>query len=297
MSFSADCKTELARVRADRACCREAELRAFTASAASYVLKGRGSVSLVYRVGSIPAAKRIFLLLKSCFNVVAALEYSVTPQFGGRRVCVLRLTEADTRRLMRLPRGPIHTVPARTLNRRCCFWAYLRGVFMASGHMTDPRKNYHLTMAFSGAALAGRCRTLLAERGITASVSGEDLKIDRGDDIASLLSMLGATATMFQFENLMAGREAKRKANRMLNCDRANLIRQSGATVGLISLIQEHGTSELPEDLKAAAQLRLEHPEASVAELASLAEPPVTKSGMYHRLERLRRALKGGEES
>ena len=69
MSFSSECRAETARVDAGRACCQETELRALTACSASYTLQGRGAVSLVYRVGSIPAARRIFVLLKNCFKV------------------------------------------------------------------------------------------------------------------------------------------------------------------------------------------------------------------------------------
>ena len=145
MSFSSECRAETARVDAGRACCQETELRALTACSASYTLQGRGAVSLVYRVGSIPAARRIFVLLKNCFKVVPTLEYIQSPRFGGQRVCVLRVRDADTRRLMRLPRGGIHTVPVRSLNRKCCFQAYLRGVFLAAGYVAMA-----LTQVYSG---------------------------------------------------------------------------------------------------------------------------------------------------
>ena len=301
MSFSSECRAEAARVDASRACCQETELRALTACSASYVLRGRGAVSLVYRVGSIPAARRIFVLLKNCFKVVPTLEYIQSPRFGGQRVCILRVRETDTRRLMRLPRGGIHTIPVRSLNRKCCFQAFLRGVFLASGYLTDPKKNYHLELRFPSAALAGRCAARLADRGLRAGAGSGDREdtvcLDRGDDIASFLTMIGASRAMLQFEDLRVQRDSKKRANRMLNCDRANLKRQAGASADLLAALEGIDMDTLPEDLRSAAALRAEYPEASVAELAALSDPPMTKSGLYHRLSRLRAYLARGEDT
>ena len=295
MSFSSECRAEAARVDNVRACCQETELRALTACAASYVLRGRGAVSLVYRVGGIPAARRIFVLLKNCFKVVPTLEYIESPRFGGQRVCILRVRETDTRRLMRLPRGGIHTIPVRSLNRKCCFRAFLRGVFLASGFLTDPKKNYHLELRFPSAALAERCAARLTDRGLRAGIREDIVSLDRGDDIASFLTMIGASRAMLQFEDLRVQRDSKKRANRMLNCDRANLKRQAGASADLLAALEGIDTDTLPEDLRSAAALRAEHPEASVAELAALADPPMTKSGLYHRLSQLRAYLERGE--
>ena len=298
MSFSSECRAETARVDAGRACCQETELRALTACSASYTLQGRGAVSLVYRVGSIPAARRIFVLLKNCFKVVPTLEYIQSPRFGGQRVCVLRVRDADTRRLMRLPRGGIHTVPVRSLNRKCCFQAYLRGVFLAAGYVTDPKKNYHLELRFPTPALAERCSARLADRGLSPRTApgerADTVLFDRGDDIASFLTMIGASRAMLQFEDLRVRRDSKKRAHRMMNCDRANLKRQAGASANLISALEGIDLETLPPDLKSAAELRLENPDTSVAELAALADPPMTKSGLYHRLQRLRAFLEEG---
>ena len=43
----------------------------------------------------------------------------------------------------------------------------------------------------------------------------------------------------------------------------------------------------LPEPLRQAAQVRLEQPDASLAQLAPLLDPPVSRSGLSHRFKRL----------
>ena len=50
-------------------------------------------------------------------------------------------------------------------------------------------------------------------------------------------------------------------------------------------LEEENLLSSLPDELSAAARLRLEYPEASLAHLAAMSVPPITKSGMNHRLQ------------
>ena len=43
----------------------------------------------------------------------------------------------------------------------------------------------------------------------------------------------------------------------------------------------------LPEELQFTARLRLNNPDITLSELAELHFPPVSKSGVYHRLEKV----------
>ena len=43
----------------------------------------------------------------------------------------------------------------------------------------------------------------------------------------------------------------------------------------------------LPAPLQQAAQLRLEYPELSLSELGEMMSPPLSRSGMNHRLQKL----------
>ena len=47
------------------------------------------------------------------------------------------------------------------------------------------------------------------------------------------------------------------------------------------------GLDQLPEDLREIARLRLAHKEMSLSELGALMNPPLTKSGVNHRLKKL----------
>ncbi len=43
--------------------------------------------------------------------------------------------------------GDLSTIPSRLVQNTCCKRAYLRGVFMAAGSITNPEKAYHLEIA------------------------------------------------------------------------------------------------------------------------------------------------------
>jgi hypothetical protein len=76
-------------------------------------------------------------------------------------------------------------------------------------------------------------------------------------------------------------------ANRLANADHANLVRTSRAASAQLRAIRSLELDALPEPVREAAELRLRHPSASLAELARKARPPLTKSAVQRRLQRL----------
>ena len=67
------------------------------------------------------------------------------------------------------------------------------------------------------------------------------------------------------------------------------LSRLSGVSMpAAIRLLQESGAlGKLEKGLREAAKIRMAHPDATIEELASYMNPPLTKSGMNHRLQKL----------
>ena len=65
-------------------------------------------------------------------------------------------------------------------------------------------------------------------------------------------------------------------------------VNAANRQVADIELIREKkGILALPENLREAAVLRLEHPDATLSELSQMMNPPIGKSGMNHRLRKL----------
>ncbi|MBQ2868217.1 MAG: DNA-binding protein WhiA, partial [Firmicutes bacterium] len=106
-----------------------------------------------------------------------------------------------------------------------------------------------------------------------------------------LLNILGAHGQLLTFENVKIMKEMKNKTNRIMNCESANLdktVNTAGRQIAAIEKIKNsRGLASLPPKLFEAANLRLDHPEATLAELAELADPPLAKSGLNHRLKKI----------
>jgi DNA-binding transcriptional regulator WhiA len=95
-------------------------------------------------------------------------------------------------------------------------------------------------------------------------------------------------------EEILTSLSPKLKKTRIkvkVNCDSANADKIVAAAQEQLEAIRrierEYGLDELPEGLQQAALLRIANPEASLAELSMLSDPPVTKSCLSHRLKKL----------
>ena len=139
---------------------------------------------------------------------------------------------------------------------------------------------------------------LLSGCGIRTGVvhrSGHDvIYLKDGQQIADFLLISGAHQCLLAFESLRVEKEMRNSVNRMVNCDSANTQRIADTAARQLELIRQlsltRGLSQLQDDLRAAAEARLENPDLSLRELGESMQPPLGKSGMNHRLRRLEKA-------
>jgi hypothetical protein len=86
-------------------------------------------------------------------------------------------------------------------------------------------------------------------------------------------------------------KEIRNGANRAMNCDMANVNKTLDAAqeqCSAIEKLQRRGALErLPEKLRQTAELRLEHKELTLLQLAERCDPPVSKSCINHRMRKL----------
>jgi len=178
----------------------------------------------------------------------------------------------------------------------CCKAAFLRGVFLAGGSVTDPLKGYHLELTTTHQSVARECYSLMEEMlGFcpkTASRGGgQVLYVKQSDLIADLLTFLGAPVAAMGIMEAKLEKELNNKVNRRCNCDDANtskVVEAAQEQLSAIRILREKGLMEhLPPKLHQAAKAREENPELSLTDLAALMEPPITKPAMNHRLKKL----------
>ena len=169
-----------------------------------------------------------------------------------------------------------------------------RGAFLAHGSLTEPGRSMAMEITCPGSeaalALVGSARRL----GIQAKAR-EVRNVDRvvirdGDAIAAMLTRLGAHQSMLMWEDRRMRREVRASANRLANFDDANLRRsaQAAVTAGArVARALDILGDDLPEHLRTAGLLRLEHKQASLEELGQLHVPPLTKDAVAGRIRRL----------
>ena len=106
--------------------------------------------------------------------------------------------------------------------------------------------------------------------------------------IEDFLTFIGASGSAMELMSAKIEKDMRNSVNRRVNCDTANVSKTVDAAAAQLEAITRLDLSTLPEKLCETARLRLENPELSLTELAELFEPPVTKSGLNHRLRKLK---------
>lgn len=299
MAMTAKVKDELSRLTVTKPCCRKAEVSAKLRFAGGlHIISGR--IVIEAELDTAAAARRLRRNLLDMYGTTS--EVVVISAGGLRRTSryVVRVEEggealARQTGLIDLRGRPVRGLPPRVVNGATCdAEAAWRGAFLAHGSLTEPGRSSSLEITCPGpeAALAmvGAARRLdLAAK--AREVRGVDRVVIRdGDAIGALLTRLGAHDAVLAWEERRVRREVRATANRLANFDDANLRRSARAAVAAGARVQramEILGDDIPDHLREAGALRLEHKQASLEELGSLAQPPMTKDAVAGRVRRL----------
>lgn len=171
----------------------------------------------------------------------------------------------------------------------------LRGAFWGTGYCSDPSKGYRIEFLVpneTGAKIIASSLNALSIRYIRSDRKDSiGIYFKNGDDVSDFLSYIGSPSAMMEFENIRAEKDVKSKVTRTVNCDEGNTKRQAEAAAlrnELITRVMESGkANKLPPELREAAKAHMENPGASLAELGAMMDPPIGKSGMRHRLDKI----------
>lgn len=193
--------------------------------------------------------------------------------------------------------GLVAGVPRHVANRACCRRAFVRGSLIAGGFVADPRGDFHLEIAVQGEQFAHDLAELICGMGVQARVNPRRgayaVYVKSAEDIRRLLMKLGAVRAVSEIEEARAVKHVKNQVNRRVNAELANQTRIAGAAQRQLELIEELEAlglrPGLPEGLETFCRLREDHPDLSLRDLGEMADPPLSKSALYHRLLRLER--------
>ena len=177
----------------------------------------------------------------------------------------------------------------------CCKRSYIRGAFLGGGSVTDPKSAYHLEFVTRYDEQAQKLSELLNSSGIAAKITRRKglytVYIKECEAIADALGLMGAPNGGLELYSVQVEKDLRNRINRRVNCETANTVKTARAAsrqIAAIRKIKDAGKwGTLPETLREMGELRAENPDVSLKELGDMINPPIGKSGVNHRLDRL----------
>lgn len=313
MSFAAEVKNELARIEPEKKCCQLAEIAGFLRVAGSIRLAGGGRFKIVIATENPAIARHYKKLIQDYFGVETTFDVgeSQSPRKGkdgheGRRTYTINIDAANRSEQILRETGILLVREGNNyisdgiydalVRNKCCKRAYMRGVFLGAGTMSNPEKSYHLEFVCRTEALAADLNRLINSfRDLAARQYKRGnhyiVYMKKADYIADTLGIMGADSHSLKVETTWVDKSMRNKVNRMANCDNANVDKTVEASMKQVAAIEKiqniKGLSWLPDKLRQVAALRLANPGVPLAALGEMCDPPLKKSGVNGRLKKI----------
>ncbi len=295
ISFSSKVKAEICRGNPQSRCCAVAECFGILLFCNSFSSES---------IRIITESRELALRLPKLFRKAFGLSFDVAPDLQAPGKLSFSITSAEKISAIMAAYG---FDPAQTLSVHinlpvveddCCKASFFKGAFLAGGSVTDPVKGYHLELTTTHVSVAREALAFMqevlgfypksAQRG-----GAQVLYLKSSELISDCLTYLGAPIAAMEIMETRLEKDLNNKVNRRCNCDEANtskVVEAAQEQLAAIRFLKRKGLlAGLPPKLQLAAQARLDHPEASLSELAAMMEPPITKSAMNNRLKKIMR--------
>ena len=301
MLMTAALTDELSRTTPTTACCRRAEtITLLRFAGAVHQEPGRWSIEV--DLDTTLMARRLGAAIRALYGYPTQLQVLPTPGDPAATRHRLRMTrQADAAALARRtgladPRGRlIHGLPAPLVAGGVCDAAAIwRGAFRATGSLTEPHRFPALDITCpsleTAMALTGTARRL----GITTKTKHlpdtDRVTVREPDAITALLTTIGAPDTAAAWARDRTHRREHTPGTRLPGFDDANQTRAAHAAAAAAARVERALVilgAEVPENLTAAAALRITHREVSLEALGRMMDPPMTKDAVAGRIRRL----------
>lgn len=301
-SYSIETENELARIFPAKRCCQVAELSALLRLNGQLELTGGSTKTLCIATDNAGIARKAFKLFKVLFEfpLTVIMEtkrrfntnryYQVRANLDEQHISILNklgLIDDDNRLIYGIKRGMVR--------KKCCKRAYLRGVFLARGSISNPGASYHLELVFPTYELAVSVQRLAESQGVGFRLTERKntflLYLKDSEQIVDFMRLMGANYALLEFENVRIYKSMRNQINRQVNCETANLEKTLEASWRQVEnirrLIERLTVDGLPEHLRELAVLRLDYPDSSLKELGEMMSPPLSKSGVAYRMRKL----------
>lgn len=308
MSFSFDTKKELCRRKIDSKI--EALLELSALSRMNAAVRFRGSqVSISFSSENREVIARVTDLARALYGAELSISSRKNAQLRQAPLYSTVLSGEVVDRF--LSQSALNEFGAYTQPKERIFGrlqsqengcAFLRGAFLGGGSIVDPSKSYHLEIVTPHVQDVWLLHRILEKNGIRASEMERKgvcvVYIKDSEAIADFLVAIGATGAMLRLEDVKAMKDLRNDINRRVNAETANMDKSISASFRQIEAIQvicrTIGIEQLPENLAELCYIRLKNPDSNLRELGAMLSPPIGKSGVNHRMQRI---LKIAEEN
>ncbi len=185
--------------------------------------------------------------------------------------------------------------PKQVIQKDCCKKAFVRGIFLATGSVNDPNKAYHFEIVVQNKEMAEAVRQVVNSFALDAKVVKRKkyyvVYLKEGSMIVDILNVMEAHVCLMDMENVRIIKDMRNDINRRVNCETANIKKTVNAARRQIEDIEyierTKGLSYLKDSLRVVAEVRMAEPDANLVELGEMLNPPISKSGVNHRLRKI----------
>ncbi len=301
MSFTSEVREELSHVEPECTHCEKATLAALVRIEGTLFLSGPGKYRVEIATDSASVGRLIIRLLHSLYELKTELTarrsiLHKTPNYLIEIPVQKGLAPALRDMGIITDEGGLRMgIEPSLVAKNCCSAAYLRGAFLGSGFISNPKSDFHFEMIVETEELARDIISLMADKGINAKMmqrrNSYMIYLKSGTSILEFLAFTGAHHCACALEEERVVKSVRNDVNRMINAELANQQKSTKAAVEQLFMIrqvlQDHDIESLPPALQEFIRLRVKYPDASLKELGSKLDPPLSKSAMNHRVRRL----------
>ncbi len=303
MSFSGKVKEELAAQFSPARHCQVAEMAALLCGCGHVEKLPDGNRRLWIQTENEAVARKSFTLLRKTFNIETAVVIRDGSHLKRGKVYLVEVS--DPAKAEQVLLGTKLSVDDKTgllemdnllvVQMSCCKRAFIRGIFLSSGSISDPEKGYHFEIVCPDSRkaeqLQGIIRSFHVEAKVVVRKKSHVVYVKEGAQIVDMLAVMEANVALMDLENIRILKEMRNSVNRKVNCEAANINKTVNAAVRQVEDIQlisrTVGFESLSDGLAQIARLRLMYPDATLKELGMMLNPQVGKSGVNHRLRKL----------
>ena len=293
MSFTTTVKNEVSKIDSKK-------IENITELSAIFRNVGTIDDTIKVQIENASVARRIYKLVKETFNINSRIIVRRGYNFNKGYIYIIEIDKKVSTIIDELELR--NSIPKEYLySDDLLVRAYLRGVFLSTGSINDPKKSrYHLEFMIDDFEYAKFISNLLNSFELNSKVLKRENRymvyIKEAEKIGDFLRLIEAMNSLFYFEDIRIYRDHKNMTNRLNNCEQANvdkIIETANKQISDIKKIESiNGLELLDEKTKEAAIYRKKYPEVSLTELSEIITletgNKITKSGLYHRFNKIK---------